>query len=71
MSGKVAPMTVTPLADTDVVSTQLLLVPSGIPRVLDSRTRRRGRAGVAEARRRLAAIRPPAATASNSLLRAG
>lgn len=55
-------MTVTPLADTDGVSNQLRLVPGSshgpVPSRLDARTRRLGRRGVAEARRRLSAIQP-------------
>jgi hypothetical protein len=42
------------------VSTQLLLIHGGGARSrLDARTRRSGRKGIAEARRRLAAARPP------------
>jgi len=56
-------MSVTPLGDTHDVSTQLRLI-SGSTRYsartrLDARTRRSGRDGIAEARRRLAAIQPP------------
>jgi len=53
-------MTVTPLGDTHDVSTQLRLIGGGTGRTrLDARTRRSGRNGIAEARRRLAAIQPP------------
>jgi hypothetical protein len=42
------------------VTTQLLLIDGGRPiRHLDARTRQAGRKGLAEARRRLAALQPP------------
>lgn len=52
-------MSVTPPGDTHGVSTQLRLI-NGTTRGtrLDARTRRSGRNGIAEARRRLAAIQP-------------
>jgi hypothetical protein len=52
-------MNVTPPGDTHGVTTQLLLLKGGTPNRLDARTRRVGRQGIAEARRRLAEVQPP------------
>ncbi|MBM3673761.1 MAG: hypothetical protein FJW88_02230 [Actinobacteria bacterium] len=68
-------MSVTPLTDTGAVTRQLRLVPGtnhgSMPSRLDARTRRAGRQGIAEARRRLAAIQPPEPIADRALRRAG
>lgn len=53
------------------MTTQLHLLDGGRPvRSLDARTRKSGRKGIAEARRRLAAVQPPQPHEAGQLSRA-